>query len=644
MNEDRLRDALRAEGGSVDASADAFDRIGSRLSQPARSRSTFLVGIAVVLVAVLVAGVLALVRDPARRVPVGPRPEGMPRRILGVTDQRQPVVLDARTGRVLARYESHSVVRGTQIAVAPDGRDFYVVQGRFGEPCATHSIMRLGLAGGRSGFSAPGSSTTSPAVSRDGRYLAFLQCRPGAAEPDQIVLRDLSLGSETTTDAPDAFWYSAPLVFDADSRHVIVGIGSDNARLRSNLTRVDLVGGDGIGEPVGVGRGTLLGALPDSGSYLSMLPARRIPHSTRLGDVIGPLGPSGGGSYFPVSFGAWFGLPSPVQSAAADPSGRHVAAVSRSALYRWSRDDDHPVRLRRGIRAAAWIPDAVPRRRAVVAVTTQYQLERIDPRTGTRTSLPGGEVKADAIAVDPGTDRVVAAAGASTCTPQLISVSLTGQGPAVTVLAEQGYAPAIDSGGHHLVYLVPRTDCHGGKAIVRRDLETGGEEVFPAPAGTGYFGLRWLPNGRDVLTRQVAVGPELPAPDGREFGDFTGSPVRRVRINGDPDPLLDGPSVEVQDQGYAVLAEGAVVASGCGRGRLCEYRDVNAMSGGRELSLRAPWSARYLRQVATDDGQRDFLLIPRTTLYTWRRGETRPRKLAADILAAAWFHAPSKGR
>lgn len=642
MSEDRLREALRAEAASVEPSAGAYARLEARLDRGPRLRSTVVVGIAVVLVAVLVAGVVALVRDPARREPVGPRPDGMPRRILGITDHRQPVVLDSRTGRVLARYESHSVERGTQVAVAPDGRDFYVVDGDSTGPCGNHSILRLGLApDGRSGDGVAAPST-APAVSPDGRYLAYLRCRPGDTELSQIVLRDLALGSERATDAPDVLWYSAPLVFDADSRHVIVGIGSDNARLRSNLTRVDLVGAGEPGEPVGVGRGTLLGALPEPGTYLSMLPARRIPHSTRLGDVVGPLGPSGGGSYFPVSFGGWFGLPSPVQSAAADPSGRHVAAVSRSTLYRWSRGDDHPVRLRRGIRTATWIPDPVPRRRAVVAVTTQYQLERIDPRTGTRTSLPGGEVKAGSIAVDPGSARVVAAAGVSTCTPQLISVSLTGQEPAVVVVAAQGDEPTITQDGRYLAYLRLRTDCHGGKAIVRRDLATGAEVEFPAPAGTAYLGLRWLPNGRDVLTRRVPEGPELPAPDGRERIDVVGEPVRRLRIVGDP--VLDGPSVEVQDQGYVVLAEGAVIAGGCGRGRVCEYRDVNAMSDGRMLSLRAPWPGRYLRVVAIDDGERDFLLIPRTTLYTWRRGETRPRKLATDMLAAAWFDAPATGR
>ncbi len=646
MNEDRLRDALRSDVSGVHVAANASGRLDARLARPPRARSPILVGVAIVVVAVLVAGVVALVRDPERRKPVGPAPAGMPKRILGITDQRQPVVLDARTGRVLVRYESHSVERGTQIAVAPDGRSFYFVDGD-GTDCDQHSILGLGLGLTRGGpVSEFPRTSTAPAVSADGRYVAYLRCRTGDNRLGQIVLRDLSTGEERTSDAPDGWWFTAPLIFDADSRHVVFGVESDRADLGSRVFRADLVGGEAPpGAPLALEERPV-GALDAGTRYLVVAPhVENRRHEA--GDLVGSAGPrTSPGLPAAAPSEGWFWLPSDVTSAAVDASRRHVVAVSGSTLYRWSSGDREPVRLRRGVRAAAWIPDPVPRRRAVVAVTTQYQLERIDPRTGARSTLPGGQVKANAIAVDPGSDRVVAAAGVSTCTPQLVSVSLTAEEPAVAVVAAQGDWPAIDPGGHYLAYLRPRTDCHGGKAIVRRDLATGEEVEFPAPAGTAYLGLRWLPNGRDVLTRPVAAGPELPAPDGREHVDVVGEPVRRLRIVGEP--VLDGPSVEVQDQGYAVVADGSVVAGGCGRGRLCEYRDVNAMRDGRMLALRAPWRSRWYNQVATDDAGRDFLLIPSstpfTTLYTWRRGETRSRRLATEILAAAWFDAPARGR
>ena len=83
-------------------SADAFSRLQRRLGRPQRSarRSALLVGVAVVLAAALVVGIVAVWRDPSsRRVPSAPAPVGTPRRIAAVTSDFHLVVLDSRTGR-----------------------------------------------------------------------------------------------------------------------------------------------------------------------------------------------------------------------------------------------------------------------------------------------------------------------------------------------------------------------------------------------------------------------------------------------------------------------------------------------------------------------------------------------------------------
>jgi hypothetical protein len=319
-----------------------------------------LVGLAVVLLVALVAGVVAVVRDPSSgRVPAGPLPVGTPRRILAVTDHNQPVVLDARTGRTLVTYESHSVAAGTQLAVAPDGRSFYFVDGDGNEGCQHHTILRFGLAPGVPGAEVA-DEASEPAISPDGRWLAFYRCTggnaPGASQPDQLVVRDLRLGAERTRSATRPDYFGERLFFEKDSRHLIIDmnrdqVGSAGRHHRSNgLYRFDIEGGALPGVSFGVAPWAVFGPRGSTGEYLGMFRHVRGPYPLvvmRPEDVNNPA---------VFSAGKITTLPAEITGSTSDASGRQLLTVAGGRLYRWHRGQGRPTELRGGVMAAAWIP------------------------------------------------------------------------------------------------------------------------------------------------------------------------------------------------------------------------------------------------------------------------------------------------
>jgi hypothetical protein len=317
--DDRVRDALHDYADPIEPAPGSWERIASRFDDtvtttdagrrrgPSRLTGVFAVA-ALALVVVLITTMV--VRDDGDGSLVTTTgAAGMPARILAVTIEGQPVLLDSLTGEQVAEFDYRGMAAGTQVAVTPDGSAAYVVHGDGNQGCADHKIVRIPLDGG--GDAQTIESATSPTVSPDGRSLAYLLCMPGDARPDVIVLRDLATGATSPTRAPPGTSYAGLLRFDGDSRHVTFDLSTEGTSTYSNHS-IDLVGGE----------------LP---------PGRQVP-------ILDPNIP----------------LQVPPSLIASDRPGRHFLAVASDILYRWSSGDDEPTELAEGIIAAGWVPDRAP--------------------------------------------------------------------------------------------------------------------------------------------------------------------------------------------------------------------------------------------------------------------------------------------
>lgn len=358
MNDDDLRSILHEEGDRIEPGDHSWSRLESRL-QPAkrsaeRSRAFALGTVAIAVVVSLAAVVLWVGREqPRTQVAVVPRPG--PARILAVKGDGWLVLLDARTGTELRRYLANPAP-GTPIAVSPDARHFYFASGDGNAGCQRETIQRRPIDPG------PGSATVAtgaiePAISPDGRYLAYYHCLPGDDRPDELVVRDLALRRDRVWPAAAPDFFGERLVFDSDSRHLIIEVNRDRVgsagrhRRLNTLYRFDTSDGAVLpGLEVGVAPWAFFGPRGSTGSYLGRF------HRLKKDPVVvmrptDPLNPK------VFSAGVEFFLPGSVQAAVSDATGDQVLAVADDTLYRWSRGDKKPTKIRTGIVAAAWIPD-----------------------------------------------------------------------------------------------------------------------------------------------------------------------------------------------------------------------------------------------------------------------------------------------
>jgi hypothetical protein len=639
MNEQRLRDALHAEVDELHAAPGAFERLEQRLGMKGRSaeHSALLVGVAVVLVVALTVGAVALARDPSsRRVPAGPALGGMPRRVLAITDRNQPVVLDARTGRVLTRYESHSVAAGTQVAVAPDGRSFYFVDGIGNEGCQDHSILRFGLAPGIPGQSIA-DDASEPAISPDGRYLAFYRCTggdaAGAARPDQLVVRDLRLGGDRVLVPPPGTFFGERLIFDADSRHLIYEAVGLPAAVATDLRRVDLSAGSPMpGLAFGVAQ-RLVGALDSGARYLVVAP--HVENRKRqAGDLVASVGPDPAvPGVRSEAFEGWFWLPSDVTSAAADRTGRHAVAVSRSTLYRWSRGDAEPTKLRDGIVAAAWIPDRAADRspRAIATIggagVPRNTVRFLDPRDG--VELGRAEVGPDPVthvAATPDGRLVIATVpqGGSDCdgTTELVDLA-TGR-------RERLLGEAVEAvvNRHGLAAYAIHCD---GVTLGFTDLVSG-ENSRSDPLGrvrsdvTGLRVLGWSPNGKWLLYR-------LRSPDRtqRFYASRLWPAVRQSRKK--VVALPSGGGIV----GAAFLDNNHIALAEPGGHEEVEVRRWKIGTRGREVPSPVVQRLPELPTVLRTDAGGTRVLAVGTRLAWWRVGDGALHTFPQSVTDATWM-------
>ena len=247
VNDDELRAILKSEAERVDVGDDSWSRLESRWAvASARSapRAFALGAVAIGVVVALVVGVIWIGRTdhdanvaPDTRSKVQSR---APTRILAMTTDHRPIVISARSGTRLRSYKGDLYAEGTSIAVSPDGRDFYDVEGDGNEGCGAHIAFRRGLTRANRDYPLA-DEASEPAISPDGRTLAFLRCLPGDDRPDELVVRNLGSGRERTWKAPLSAFLGETVVFDGDSRHVVVSLFNPllPAPQQSLLTRVD---------------------------------------------------------------------------------------------------------------------------------------------------------------------------------------------------------------------------------------------------------------------------------------------------------------------------------------------------------------------------------------------------------------------
>jgi hypothetical protein len=598
----------------------------------------------VVVLAALVAGSLVALRDPSsRRSPARPAGNAMPRRIVAVTDRHQPVVLDARTGRILATYETHSVALGTQIAVAPDGRSLYFVDGVGNQGCQDHSILRFGLVPRVPGR-VVAESASEPAVSPDGRWLAFYRCLPDDARPRQLVVRDLQLGGDRALSPPTGAFFGDRLLFDTDSRHVIFALSGAEPRPANQLGlhRLDLIGDEAMpGQPFDIDPSVFLGAVDADVRYLVRSPHVEYGPDRRVGDVIGTVGPgiSATARRRSEAFDGWFGLPSSVTSGSVDRAGRHVLAVSQSTLYRSSRTDARPTKLRAGIVAAAWVPTARPHATPSLAVVRSNGLVQV-------FLAPASEVVRDVIglpdvsqiAAVPNGDGLVAGVDTSSpChhadDPHVERIEL-GNGAATRIAT--GRFPVVSISG--LVAYEVRCD---GVTLGTTDLVTGAS-TRSSPIGD----VSSEASSRVQLVRPVAFSPDgtqllyllLVRGHGEQW--YVGNVrsrgfvdhVRRLRFDAEPAALT------FVDDGHIAVA--------FTRGSDTVVRRIRLprAPGGR-FGI-GPVTTRIrgaVTRLSSDPSGRWFSAILRGGMLVVWGPDVRPFQVVGDADAAAWLTTPAGG-
>ena len=323
--EQRLREATHEYADEIEPEPDSWARIETRIETPVARRSPtrglVVVGVSLVLVLALVGALIATRRSGENtRVSTSPR-VGMPSRILAMTAAGKPVVLDSATGREKFGFLSLAYARGTAIAVTPHGNSFYYALGDGNEGCADHSIRRVPVGpGGRRGEEIA-REATDPAVSPDGRWLAYLHCLPGDARADQIVLRDLATEAERVVTAPaDAFFIRGPQ-WAPDSRRVVYGL-YDDARRSESLREFSLIGGQSAPGTVFPADATeWAGFLGTTGDYLGVEAMQSPTRVVRLSGT----GPARAGRLL-------FTLPEPPNRVVSDVTGRHVVTVVGETL------------------------------------------------------------------------------------------------------------------------------------------------------------------------------------------------------------------------------------------------------------------------------------------------------------------------
>src|ERR1700730_446690 len=363
MRLDELRRELAvAAQDQPPVQSDARHRV-QRLVRRHRARGAGMVGL--VVVAVVVAEV-AILRPTERetRISTGPRitAAGMPGEVVAVTTDGRLVVMRSTDGHVTRQLASDAVVdpRGLNgealsLAITPDGKTVYFMSNAF----SGATISSVPLAGGPvTNVLGQGCCVHSPAVSPDGRWLAYSGVPDRSDAGRDILLLDLSLPRGPTAASYTRRWTSStplgpgigigPLAWAPDSQHLafihndspdprsprVLDINAPESTLLDQLPAVHLPDG----QP---GQARWAGYLGNTGDMLGI--------TGRNSQVVATDARTGIGTHF------LFTLPG-ATAPAADISGNHLVVTGTDGLYTWNTGDSQPHKIAEHVLAAAWVP------------------------------------------------------------------------------------------------------------------------------------------------------------------------------------------------------------------------------------------------------------------------------------------------
>ncbi|HUF83012.1 MAG TPA: hypothetical protein VMQ81_00305 [Acidimicrobiia bacterium] len=265
--------------------------------------------------------------------------------VLAATDDGRLILLasDGTEQRELGAIAPNDATNG--FAVSPDGRFAYFDRG--GEPTCDAKVVRLNLETGRERTIATGAQ---PALSPDGRRLAYVTCRRESDFPDRLVVRRLKSGKERRIEPPDALLLALPS-WAPDSRHLAIEVSN------------------GTGEEIWV-----LDATADETRVVTLESVDNTFWAGYRGDtgefyaLTAPGGEGGAGSPLPViaidaetgrTLGTLFELDAQccLIDLASDRSGTTILVAGTNAgLVVWREGEAAPSPVARGIRSAAWVP------------------------------------------------------------------------------------------------------------------------------------------------------------------------------------------------------------------------------------------------------------------------------------------------
>ncbi len=636
--EERLHDALHGYADVIEPEAGSWSKIAAHFDdEPAprrpRARGRALVFAALALLTVVVI-VAALVRDTDHHTEVATSPRrtttDLPQRILAVTDRGEPVVLASKTGGRDFTYGATSIAEGTQIAVSPDERDAYLVTGNGNEGCAGHSILALQIGSG-SGSRVVATNATDPAVSPDGRYLAYLHCSPDSGNrANHIVLRDLTTGTERVTSAPDGTFFINRVEFAPDAHRVIFNL-FDDAQGRATLRELNVVDGEAPpGRDVGpaAGEAVWVGLRGNTGEYLAV---KGSPPS-----VLSLRGPA------PFTASPLFTVPAIPSQVVADQSGRHILAVVDHALYRWSVGDERATKIADNVIGAAWIPDArqAPPAPAAAAplpngvvVARNGALDVLGAADGAQHSSLGAFPNVSRIGASPdGRELIYASSGPSPAcgggpgptVKRLATARLDAPDASQLVVGGSG-SPAVSPDGEFVAYGIV---CDGIEPGLT-NLHSGANYRFdPFPAsGSGAAEivqtepLAWAPDSKRLLYRLALKGDAAP-----HFYVATLVPVSHTEV-------IEIPVGSAVTAGAFMDNDVLAVAEKTNAGSTVRTFDLGNQGTNTLFAL-----PRRITSLIADRSGRHFLaLLDDGALYRWTTGDPAPTRLAEGVTAAAWI-------
>jgi len=295
-------------------------------------------------------------RLPASRSHLAAAP--MPSQIVVWTDYFRIEVLSARTGRVIRTLATNvAEIRGLPDLTASASGTLF-----FDDVAGTHErILSVPLAGGPE--TAVAQHASEPAVSPDGRLLAYVANTDGSSAPEAIVVRDLVTGAERRWAFPWQGLDIAALSWSPNDRSLsftedspaagVFWVGAPSWVLDTSLPGGSLASARPI---------PLHGRLSWAG-YLTARTGVAVlegPNRTALflvdvatGRVIRPL------TSLPEELNAGNANIGPAETVQVDPTGRYLlisaaGPTGHGEVYRWTLGMRHPARIVSGVVKAIW--------------------------------------------------------------------------------------------------------------------------------------------------------------------------------------------------------------------------------------------------------------------------------------------------